>query len=114
MRNASLEMIPLPRIGPGSAFGPLRVARGERVFVLTGAGISAESGVRTFRDAGAVTSRTDGVQLRRAPGHRSNLVQLDPVVYMSTPAAEYPTRLAARDLGLNSVRRSADGGGRSP
>lgn len=54
MRNASLEMIPLPRIGPASAFEPLRVARGERVFVLTGAGISAESGLRTFREAGGL------------------------------------------------------------
>ena len=54
MRNASLEMIPLPRIGPGNAFEPLRLARGERVFVLTGAGISAESGLKTFRDAGGL------------------------------------------------------------
>jgi NAD-dependent deacetylase len=29
----------------------LRVGRHDRVFVLTGAGISAESGIRTFRDA---------------------------------------------------------------
>jgi len=33
--------------------GPaLRVGPSDRVFVLTGAGISAESGIRTFRDAG--------------------------------------------------------------
>lgn len=44
-------MVPLTKIGPGLEFGPLRVRRGERVFVLTGAGISAESGVPTFRDA---------------------------------------------------------------
>ena len=30
---------------------PLRVALRARVLVLTGAGISAESGIRTFRDA---------------------------------------------------------------
>jgi NAD-dependent deacetylase len=32
-------------------FSPLEVGPAERVFVLTGAGISAESGIRTFRDA---------------------------------------------------------------
>jgi len=33
---------------------PLRISRSSRVFVLTGAGISAESGIRTFRDAGGL------------------------------------------------------------
>src|SRR5437868_14471617 len=47
-------MIPLPRVAPGRAFPPIPVRRGTRVFVLTGAGISAESGVRTFRDAGGL------------------------------------------------------------
>ncbi len=32
-------------------FSPVRIGPNERVFVLTGAGISAESGIRTFRDA---------------------------------------------------------------
>ncbi len=32
-------------------FAPLSIAPTQRVFVLTGAGISAESGIRTFRDA---------------------------------------------------------------
>jgi NAD-dependent deacetylase len=32
-------------------FEPLQVGPGKRVFVLTGAGISAESGIMTFRDA---------------------------------------------------------------
>lgn len=32
-------------------FSPIAVPPGARVFVLTGAGISAESGIRTFRDA---------------------------------------------------------------
>ena len=44
-------MIPIPKLGPGAAFAPLEVRRGDRVFVLTGAGTSAESGVPTFRDA---------------------------------------------------------------
>jgi NAD-dependent deacetylase len=47
-------MVPLPRIAPGGEFAPLRVGPSDRVFVLTGAGISAESGVRTFRDAGGL------------------------------------------------------------
>ena len=33
------------------AFAPLTIGPRDRVFVLTGAGISAESGIRTFRDA---------------------------------------------------------------
>ena len=44
-------MIPIPRIAPGASFPPLQLRRSDRVFVLTGAGISAESGVPTFRDA---------------------------------------------------------------
>jgi NAD-dependent deacetylase len=44
----------VPRVGPFSSFPPLRVGPAERVFVLTGAGISAESGIRTFRDAGGL------------------------------------------------------------
>src|SRR5207245_2843226 len=47
-------MIPLPRVAPGAAFSPIPIRRGTRVFVLTGAGISAESGIRTFRDAGGL------------------------------------------------------------
>jgi NAD-dependent deacetylase len=33
---------------------PIRIDHTERVFILTGAGISAESGIRTFRDAGGL------------------------------------------------------------
>ena len=44
-------MVPLTRVAPGAEFGPLEIGRESRVFVLTGAGISAESGVRTFRDS---------------------------------------------------------------
>jgi NAD-dependent deacetylase len=50
-------MVPLPKIGPGKDFPKLRIRPGERVFVLTGAGISAESGVATFRDAGGLWER---------------------------------------------------------
>jgi NAD-dependent deacetylase len=41
----------MSRVADAREFAPLRIERGERVFVLTGAGISAESGIRTFRDA---------------------------------------------------------------
>src|SRR5437588_9864894 len=44
----------MSRVGPGEDFEPIQIDRGTRVFVLTGAGISAESGVRTFRDAGGL------------------------------------------------------------
>src|SRR2546423_15431191 len=47
-------MVQIPKVGPGKEFPPLQLRPGERVFVLTGAGISAESGVRTFRDAGGL------------------------------------------------------------
>jgi NAD-dependent deacetylase len=47
-------MIPLTRTGPGLDFPPLRIGPDERVFVLTGAGVSAESGVPTFRDHGGL------------------------------------------------------------
>ncbi|HEV3188851.1 MAG TPA: Sir2 family NAD-dependent protein deacetylase, partial [Polyangiaceae bacterium] len=44
----------MARIALFGNFAPLRIEREERVFVLTGAGISAESGVRTFRDSGGL------------------------------------------------------------
>jgi NAD-dependent deacetylase len=44
----------MPRVAPFSAFPPLTLAADARVFILTGAGISAESGIRTFRDAGGL------------------------------------------------------------
>ena len=57
-------MVPLTKIGPGREFAPLRIGRGQRVFVLTGAGISAESGVATFRTSHAAPSAPPG----RGPG----------------------------------------------
>ncbi len=44
----------MTRVAPFQEFQPVRVAATTRVFVLTGAGISAESGIRTFRDAGGL------------------------------------------------------------
>jgi NAD-dependent deacetylase len=42
------------RVATFHDFAPLRLDPGLRVFVLTGAGISAESGLQTFRDAGGL------------------------------------------------------------
>ena len=47
-------MVNVPHVAPAEAFKPLPVRKADRVFVLTGAGISAESGVKTFRDAGGL------------------------------------------------------------
>lgn len=44
----------MTRVEQYERFAPLQVAANERLFVLTGAGISAESGLRTFRDAGGL------------------------------------------------------------
>jgi NAD-dependent deacetylase len=44
----------MPRVASFRDFAPLRLSPSARVFVLTGAGISAESGIRTFRDAGGL------------------------------------------------------------
>ena len=38
-------------VAPSGRFAPITLAADERVFILTGAGVSAESGIRTFRDA---------------------------------------------------------------
>src|SRR5205823_944370 len=53
-RNSVARMVPLPKVARGEEFAALAVGPNDRVFVLTGAGISAESGVRTFRDAGGL------------------------------------------------------------
>lgn len=47
-------MVPIPKTGPGGEFPPIDLRPNQRVFVLTGAGVSAESGVATFRDAGGL------------------------------------------------------------
>jgi NAD-dependent deacetylase len=44
----------MPRVAPFGDFPPLPIDHATRVFVLTGAGISAESGIRTFRDSGGL------------------------------------------------------------
>jgi NAD-dependent deacetylase len=47
----------VPRAAPFDQFPRIRVAPTDRVFVLTGAGISAESGIATFRDANGMWER---------------------------------------------------------
>jgi NAD-dependent deacetylase len=43
--------VPSPRVASFRDFPAIALEPGARVFILTGAGISAESGIRTFRDA---------------------------------------------------------------
>jgi NAD-dependent deacetylase len=43
--------MPTPKIERFDRFAPVVLEESDRLFVLTGAGISAESGIRTFRDA---------------------------------------------------------------
>ena len=47
----------MPRVTSFEQFSPLRQEPSTRVFVLTGAGISAESGIATFRDANGLWER---------------------------------------------------------
>jgi NAD-dependent deacetylase len=47
----------MARVAPFRDFAPLPIGSSTRVFVLTGAGISAESGIRTFRDADGLWGR---------------------------------------------------------
>jgi NAD-dependent deacetylase len=47
-------MARVARASSHSNFPPLDLGSRSRVFVLTGAGVSAESGIRTFRDAGGL------------------------------------------------------------
>ena len=48
---------------PRSAPAPSPPSAGVRVFVLTGAGVSAESGLGTFRDKGGIWARFDPMKL---------------------------------------------------
>lgn len=52
----------------------LQVDRDARVFVLTGAGISAESGIRTFRDAGGLWEDHDVMQVASPEGFAADPV----------------------------------------
>ncbi len=91
-------MVPLPKIGPGAEFAPLAVTPGERVFVLTGAGISAESGVRTFRDAGGLwyEHRLEDVATPEGFERDPSLVVLDADLSGSTRTAMFGKRFPER------------------
>jgi NAD-dependent deacetylase len=86
--------------------GPAGRGRGLRVFVLTGAGVSAESGLGTFRDPGGIWARFDPMKLatpgafRRDPAavhafynmRRQNLLAAQP------NAAHFALARLAQDL----------------
>lgn len=58
---------PPPRTPPPSR-SQARVSKPRRIVILTGAGISAESGLGTFRDAGGLWSRHDWRDLATPEG----------------------------------------------
>src|SRR5207237_10482242 len=76
-RNSVARMVPLPKVARGGEFAALAVGPNDRVFVLTGAGISAESGVRTFRDAGGLWEehRIEDVAAAEGSGRDAGLVR---------------------------------------
>jgi len=63
---------PMPRSAPFHEFAPLRLSRTARLFVLTGAGISAESGIRTFRDANGLWEEHRFEDVASPEGWRAN------------------------------------------
>jgi NAD-dependent deacetylase len=78
-------MVPLTKVAPGDQFPPLELAPGEKVFVLTGAGISAESGVKTFRTSNATPSAPPGG--RQSPPPPNGLWEEHRVEDVATPEA---------------------------
>ena len=62
----------MDRAAPFDSFPPLAVAPGARVFVLTGAGISAESGIATFRDANGMWERYRFEEVASPEGWRAH------------------------------------------
>jgi NAD-dependent deacetylase len=62
----------MPRVAPFVEFEPIRVGPEARVFVLTGAGISAESGISTFRDAGGLWERYRFEEVASPEGWRAH------------------------------------------
>lgn len=61
-------------VAPFDEFSPLelRAASSPRVFVLTGAGISAESGISTFRDAGGLWEKYRFEEVASPEGWRAH------------------------------------------
>jgi NAD-dependent deacetylase len=52
--------------------GPISISEGTKVFVLSGAGISAESGIATFRDAGGLWERHRFEEVASPQGWRAD------------------------------------------
>ncbi len=57
---------------PSEEWPPLRIGALDRVFVLTGAGISAESGIATFRDANGLWNQHPVEQVASPAGWRAD------------------------------------------
>ena len=64
------------RVAHHSGLEPLRLDGESRVFVLTGAGISAESGIRTFRDAGGFWEQYRFEEVASPEGWRAHPVDV--------------------------------------
>lgn len=62
----------MDRTAPFDRFPPLDVGPETRVFVLTGAGISAESGIATFRDASGMWERYRFEEVASPQGWRAH------------------------------------------
>ncbi len=60
------------RVGAHDEFEALKLGDEDRVFILTGAGISAESGIRTFRDSGGLWEDHDIMTVASPDGWRKN------------------------------------------
>ncbi len=91
----------------GAVFGALRAALGtaRRVTVLTGAGMSAESGVPTFRDAQTgLWSRFDPMQLASPEGFRAD----PPLVWRWYAWRRERVLRAAPNAGHVALARAAD------
>src|SRR2546423_657312 len=61
-------MVQIPKVGPGKEFPPLQLRPGERISALTGGGISAESGTRTFRAGGGLWGQHRGEDVATPEG----------------------------------------------
>ena len=54
LRRMRIATAVYPVVMTNSTYEPIQIGSEDRVFVLTGAGVSAESGLRTFRDQGGL------------------------------------------------------------
>jgi NAD-dependent deacetylase len=62
----------MAQVAPFAEFQPIVLGPATRVFVLTGAGISAESGISTFRDAGGLWERYRFEEVASPQGWRAH------------------------------------------